>query len=178
MKNKVKSQISKFRSFFKTAFGFGGVVAGEHGLLEVFLPFSGESKEILGNQILNQYPDALKENPLTRRAALLLGQYFAGERVDFDLPLDLTVFTPFQVAVYEAVSRIPYGGVMSYGEVAGHVGRPRAARGVGSAMAANPLPVIIPCHRVVGASGKLTGYSASGGIASKQWLLNMEGGAF
>lgn len=176
MKGKRNSQSGKYRSLFKTSLGFGGVVASKQGIMEVFLPFSGDSEDIIAQRILHLYPNAVEENSLTRRAALLLGKYFAGERVGFDLPLDLTGITTFQAAVYDAVSRIPYGCVMSYGEVAVNIGRPRSARGVGSAMAANPLPVIIPCHRVVGASGKLTGYSAPGGIMSKQWLLSMERG--
>jgi methylated-DNA-[protein]-cysteine S-methyltransferase len=83
-------------------------------------------------------------------------------------------FTPFQQRVYRAVMKIPFGEVMSYGGIARMIGQPEAARGIGGAMARNPLPIIIPCHRVVGSSGKLTGYSAPGGIASKSWLLEME----
>jgi methylated-DNA-[protein]-cysteine S-methyltransferase len=177
MKKKRDSLPGRFRSLFKTDLGFGGVVASEVGILEVFLPFSGESADLLLQRIIQPYPDAAGENRLSRNASILLRRYFAGERVSFDLPLDLSGSTEFQASVYRAVSRIPYGCVMSYGDVAKEIGRPRAARGVGSAMAANPLPVIIPCHRVVGASGDLTGYSGPGGVVSKKWLLEMEGAA-
>jgi len=174
MRVRQNSPEGKYHSFFKTLLGFGGVIAGEQGLVEVFLPFSGEREEILSGRIAALYPDAREENRLTRKAALLLEHYFAGEQIDFDIPLDLTGFTAFQRVVYGAVVMIPYGSVTSYGKIAEKIGKPGASRGVGGAMAANPLPVIIPCHRVLGASGKLTGYSAPGGVVSKRWLLDME----
>jgi methylated-DNA-[protein]-cysteine S-methyltransferase len=163
------------RSLFETALGFGGVVAGEEGLIEVFLPFSGESEDEIALNIALLYPFATGENLVTSKAAGLLGRYFAGEQVSFALQVARGDYTPFQSAVYEAVESIPYGSVKSYGEIAKQIGRPGAARGVGTAMARNPLPIIIPCHRVVGVSGSLTGYSAPGGVMSKQWLLRMEG---
>jgi methylated-DNA-[protein]-cysteine S-methyltransferase len=165
----------RFMSLFETRLGSGAVIAGEEGVVEVFLPFSGESADALTKRIRLLYPVAVNESRVTREAAGLLQSYFAGERVSFDLPIDRGSFTPFQEEVYGALSRIPYGSVKSYGEIAAQIGRPKAARGVGSAMARNPLPVIIPCHRVVGSSGKLTGYSAEGGVSSKKWLLLMEG---
>jgi methylated-DNA-[protein]-cysteine S-methyltransferase len=164
-----------YRSLFATTIGFGGVVAGEDGLIEVFPPFAGENKDEMVARIALLYPLAAIENQVTRKAALLLQKYFAGVQVSFDLPIYRRGFTPFQSAVYEAVSDIPYGRVKSYGEIASQIGCPRSARGVGAAMAHNPLPIIIPCHRVVGASGGLTGYSAPGGIMSKKWLLLLEG---
>lgn len=112
---------------------------------------------------------------MSKEAAARLGRYFAGEPVTFDLPIDGSRFTSFQRSVYEAVARIPYGAVESYGEVAKKIGKPRAARGIGGAMARNPLPVVIPCHRVVGAAGSMTGYSGAGGVMSKEWLLRLEG---
>ena len=175
MKGKRNREAGRYRSLFSATLGFGGVVAGEEGLIEVFLPFAGESEAAMAERIALLYPSAIAENRMTREAALLLEKYFAGERVSFDLPVDRSGFTLFQSAVYEAVARIPRGKVKSYGEIALQIGRPRSARGVGMAMAHNPLPVIIPCHRVVGASGALTGYSAPGGVNSKEWLLIMEG---
>jgi methylated-DNA-[protein]-cysteine S-methyltransferase len=163
-----------YRSLFATDLGVGGVVASDEGLVEVYLPFGGEDREAMAARIAARYPAAEKENPLTIEAAGLLARYFAGEPVDFDVPIDRQEFTPFQWAVYEAVRAIPAGEVRSYSQVAAEIGRPRGARGIGGAMARNPLPVIIPCHRVVGKSGRMTGYSAPGGIVSKQWLLSME----
>lgn len=175
MKGKRYTTEAMYWSLFTTTIGFGGVVAGEDGLIEVFLPFAGENRDEMVARKDILYPLAATENNVTRKAAFLLQKYFAGERVSFDIPICRRCFTPYQSAVYEAVRDIPYGIVRSYGEVASQIGRPRSARGVGAAMAHNPLPIIIPCHRVVGASGGLTGYSAPGGVMSKKWLLLLEG---
>jgi methylated-DNA-[protein]-cysteine S-methyltransferase len=175
MKGKRNKSSGLYRSLFETALGFGGVVAGDEGLIEVFLPFPGESEDEIASQIALLYPFAAVDNRVARETAGLLGRYFAGERVFFALPIARSGFTPFQSVVYDAVVSIPYGSVKSYGEIATQIGRAGAARGVGTAMARNPLPIIIPCHRVVGVSGSLTGYSAPGGVMSKQWLLRMEG---
>jgi methylated-DNA-[protein]-cysteine S-methyltransferase len=161
-------------SLYETARGAGGVVAGEAGLLEIFPPFGGEDGAAMAALIADRYPNAVGESDITRRAASLLTRYFAGEPVVFDVPIDFRNFTPFQEAVYRMVTTIPRGVVWSYSRVAKETGFPRGARGVGGAMARNPLPIIIPCHRVVGKSGEMTGYSAAGGIDSKRWLLEME----
>ncbi len=174
MNRKRIAAAGKFHSLFGTARGFGAVVASEEGLLEVFLPFGGETKEAVAERIADNYPLSVGESPLTKKAADLLARYFAEEEVAFPLAIDRNVFTPFQWAVYEAVMVIPYGEVKSYSQVAAEIGSPRGARGIGGAMARNPLPIIIPCHRVVGKSGEMTGYSGPGGVASKQWLLAME----
>ena len=100
-----------------------------------------------------------------------LGEYFAGERKDFDLALSLSG-TEFQVAVLEALQRIPYGETTSYGAVAKLIGRPRAVRAVGAANGRNPIPIIVPCHRVIGSSGDLTGFG--GGLDTKAALLRLE----
>lgn len=100
-----------------------------------------------------------------------LDEYFSGERTEFDLPLD-PAGTPFQLVVWEALREIPYGEVRSYGEIAAEIGRPGAARAVGLANGRNPISVIVPCHRVIGATGALTGYG--GGLERKQYLLQLE----
>ncbi|MBB5956438.1 methylated-DNA-[protein]-cysteine S-methyltransferase [Saccharothrix tamanrassetensis] len=100
-----------------------------------------------------------------------LEEYFAGTRTQFDLPLDL-LGTPFQRAVWTALCSIPYGETVSYGELAAALGRPTAARAVGMANGRNPIGIIVPCHRVVGSSGGLTGYG--GGIDRKRQLLDFE----
>ena len=100
--------------------------------------------------------------------------YFAGELRSFDLEL-IPVGSPFQLAVWQALKAIPYGATMSYGELASRIGRPAASRAVGAANGANPIPIIVPCHRVIGASGALTGFG--GGIDTKRWLLAHEKGA-
>ncbi|WP_243372343.1 methylated-DNA--[protein]-cysteine S-methyltransferase [Geotalea sp. SG265] len=167
-----------FYSLYSTPIGAGGVVASAAGLVEVFLPFDRQGEEETLNHLKKLYPEAQCGNELTERAADLLQRYFAGERVDFPLALDMSRFTPFQRRVYEAVCDIPYGCVRTYARVAAELGCKGAARGVGTAMALNPLPIIVPCHRVVGASGAMTGYSAAGGVASKVMLLKMEGLSF
>ena len=103
-----------------------------------------------------------------------LGEYFAGERDRFDLPLELEG-PDFERTVWDALSGIPYGETASYGEIAKRIGYPDAARAVGSANARNPISIIVPCHRVIGADGGLTGYG--GGLERKQFLLEHETGA-
>jgi methylated-DNA-[protein]-cysteine S-methyltransferase len=103
-----------------------------------------------------------------------LAEYFAGERRAFDLDLD-PVGTEWQLRVWDALRRIPYGETASYGELAASVCTPAAARAVGAANARNPISIVVPCHRVVGASGLLTGYA--GGVERKRWLLDHERGA-
>ncbi|PSL54103.1 methylated-DNA-[protein]-cysteine S-methyltransferase [Saccharothrix carnea] len=102
-----------------------------------------------------------------------LAEYFAGTRTDFDLPLD-PIGTPFQRTVWRALAEIPYGETVTYGELAQRLGRPSAARAVGLANGRNPIAIILPCHRVVGANGDLTGYG--GGLARKRRLLDLERG--
>ncbi len=100
-----------------------------------------------------------------------LVQYFVGERTGFDIPLD-PVGTDFQRQVWKVLSEIPYGETITYGEQANRLGDPNKARAVGAANGRNPIPIIVPCHRVVGANGSLTGFA--GGIEHKAWLLNHE----
>jgi methylated-DNA-[protein]-cysteine S-methyltransferase len=100
-----------------------------------------------------------------------LAEYFAGERKEFDLPLSLSG-TEFQVLVLEALQQIPYGETTSYGAVAKQIGRPKAMRAVGAANGRNPIPIIVPCHRVIGTSGDLTGFG--GGLDTKAALLRLE----
>ena len=100
-----------------------------------------------------------------------LREYFAGRRIDFDVPL-LSEGTPFQRAVWQQLRGIPYAETISYGELARRVGNPKAARAVGSANGANPLPIVIPCHRVIAGDGTLGGFG--GGLPTKQTLLDLE----
>lgn len=100
-----------------------------------------------------------------------LAEYFAGERREFDLPLKLSG-TEFQMSVLEALQKIPYGETTSYAEIAERVGRPKAVRAVGAANGRNPIPIIVPCHRVIGSHGELTGFG--GGLDTKEALLRLE----
>jgi methylated-DNA-[protein]-cysteine S-methyltransferase len=115
--------------------------------------------------------DADPEHPVLAAAVEQLTAYFAGDRDDFDLPLAARG-TDFQRTVWDALTEIPYGDTISYGELARRVGKPNASRAVGLANGRNPLPIVVPCHRVIGANGTLTGYG--GGVERKQWLLEHE----
>jgi methylated-DNA-[protein]-cysteine S-methyltransferase len=101
-----------------------------------------------------------------------LDEYFAGERTEFDLPLG-HAGTRFEEQVWSALRRIPYGATATYGEIARGIGHPTGARAVGTANGRNPIAIVVPCHRVVGAGGKLTGYA--GGLDRKRFLLELEG---
>jgi O-6-methylguanine DNA methyltransferase len=103
-----------------------------------------------------------------------VAEYLEGTRTRFTIPIDWSGMSPFQVEVRQAVMNIPYGQTATYGDIAARIGRPRAARAVGRANATNPIPLVIPCHRLVGADGSLRGYGGKGGIKTKQWLLDFE----
>ncbi len=105
-----------------------------------------------------------------------LDEYFAGRRRDFDLPVDLSLTAPFGRAVLEACARIPFGATSSYRAVAADAGRPSASRAAGNALGANPIPIVVPCHRVLRTGGGLGGYT--GGLATKRHLLTLEGTQF
>jgi methylated-DNA-[protein]-cysteine S-methyltransferase len=102
-----------------------------------------------------------------------LNEYFEGSRTRFELPLDLRVAAEFRLRVMNELARVPYGSVTTYGALAAKAGRPAAARAVGTIMNRNPVPIVLPCHRVVGASGSLVGYG--GGLERKEQLLRLEG---
>lgn len=106
-----------------------------------------------------------------------IGAYLRGERRGFDLPIDWSVLTPFQEEVLRIVFAIPYGQTRTYQQIADELGKPGAARAVGRANATNPMPLVIPCHRVLGSDGSLHGYGGAGGVETKAWLLAMEGSA-
>lgn len=108
-----------------------------------------------------------------REVIVQIDAYFAGELTEFELQLAPSG-TPFQQQVWAALQEIPFGETWSYGELATHIGKPAASRAVGAANGLNPIPVIIPCHRVIGANGKLTGFG--GGLATKEYLLSLESG--
>jgi methylated-DNA-[protein]-cysteine S-methyltransferase len=115
------------------------------------------------------------EHPVLRQAQVQLAEYFAGRRSSFDLPLDLQGGTAFQRSVWDALLAIPRGGTTSYGMLSRSIGQPAAVRAVGAAVGRNPLSIVVPCHRVVGADGSLTGYA--GGLERKTALLQLEGAA-
>ena len=160
----------EYMSLYETKLGVGAVVATEKGVSTVQLPHAGSATFI--NQLKQ---NAGESSQLTEQVALRLKSYFKGEPQVFDIiPVDLSALTEFRARILQLIRAIPYGEIRSYGDVAVMAGVPRAARAIGGAMAANPLPVIIPCHRIVAANGRLTGYSAPGGLDMKRILLRME----
>jgi len=116
--------------------------------------------------------DRPQPDPVLELAARQLGEYFAGQRRKFDLPL-APAGTPFQLTVWSALAAIPWGTVCSYADIARTIDRPRAVRAVGAANGRNPLPIVVPCHRVIGSNGALTGFA--GGLDIKRRLLELEG---
>jgi methylated-DNA-[protein]-cysteine S-methyltransferase len=123
---------------------------------------------------LRHAPHAAAEHPVLRHATRQIKEYFDGRRTRFDLPLDLSSGTAFQQAVWQDLLTLPFGHTCSYGDVAARIARPTAVRAVGAAVGANPIGIIVPCHRVIGANGALTGYAA--GLDRKTYLLQLEGG--
>jgi methylated-DNA-[protein]-cysteine S-methyltransferase len=104
-----------------------------------------------------------------------LTEYLEGKRHAFTIPIDWTLLRPFQREALQAVFRIPYGETRTYSEIAAEISRPNAYRAVGRANATNPMPLVIPCHRLIGTDGKLRGYGGGEGLKTKEWLLKMEG---
>ena len=104
-----------------------------------------------------------------------LRDYLEGRRREFTFPINWAIFRPFQKEALQAVFKIPYGETRTYSEVAAEIHRPRAYRAVGRANATNPMPIVIPCHRLIGVDGKLHGYGGGEGLKTKEWLLRMEG---
>lgn len=143
------------------------VAATAHGLAGVWFDGQRHLPDV------TQWPQADAQHPVLANAVRQLGEYFAGTRTQFDLPLDLQGGTPFQQSVWHALLRIPSGSTDSYGALSERIGRPAAVRAVGAAVGRNPLSIVVPCHRVIGANGALTGYA--GGLERKTALLQLEG---
>lgn len=126
-------------------------------------------------EVAKCYPDAIRgSSSLIRQTLQQCEEYFLGKRKQFKVPLDDASLTPFTRRVHQALSRIPYGSVVSYGQLAALAGHPGAARAVGRAMSSNPFPLIIPCHRVIVSNGSLGLYTAADGASTKAWLLDFE----
>ena len=143
------------------------LVADDDGLTAVH--FEDEHKRAIPKE-LPVDPD----HPVLAAARIQLAEYFAGEREEFDLPLHLTEGTDFEREVWRVLATIPFGKTISYGEQAAAVGRPGGAQAVGAANGQNPLAIVLPCHRVIGADGSMVGFG--GGVPTKVWLLDHESG--
>lgn len=167
-----KAYIGKLDS---TPLGPIWVAVSGRGLVAVHVGSTGDTLvhfvEKLGFTEIHMDPEH------TASALQEISEYLEGERQAFDMPIDWSVMTPFQQQALRATFAIPYGQVSTYGDLARQLGKPRAARAVGRAQATNPMPLVIPCHRVIGADGGLHGYGAGDGLETKAWLLRLEGAA-
>ena len=133
------------------------------------------SAEAVSAAIARFHPAAQRSaHPLVEKALRQLADYFLGKRSSFDLPLDDHGLSTFARTVHRQLVKVPYGAVISYAELARRAGSPGAARAVGSVMATNPFPLLVPCHRVVNADGRIGRYSAANGCATKSWLIDFE----
>ncbi len=151
--------------------GWVPLVFSNKGILALTLPKPSEGDAILW--VSERWPEAELDPEALGGLKARLMSYFEGERVTFDDPVDWNGATGFQIAVWQATRAIPWGEVRSYGEIALAVGRPGGARAVGQALSVNPVPIIVPCHRVVRSDGTLGGFT--GGIELKRRLLALEG---
>ncbi len=149
-----------------TPVGMLTLVASDRGLRAVLWPKLSPQRAGISPRP-RRHPD----HPILRKTMQQLDEYFAGSRTSFDLPLDLEG-TRFQLAAWRSLAEIPFGTTTTYGRQAAALGIPRAARALGAANGANPVCIVLPCHRVIGADGSLTGFG--GGLPTKQWLLDQE----
>lgn len=147
-------------------------VVGEDGAVVRIEFENGRESQKLARRLAEEGIEIAEDSERTAEVRRQLEEYFAGERETFDLPL-APRGTAFEKSVWNELSRIPYGETRSYAEIARAIGRPGAARAVGRANGANPIPIVVPCHRVIGANGSLTGFG--GGLEVKSLLLEIEG---
>ena len=160
--------------FGEVASPFGRLLVAvtSRGLLRLAYP-DEEPDQVLTQLSDRVSPRILRAPALTDAIARQLGEYFEGDRLRFDVPVDWSLTEGFGRKVLRTTARIPYGDVRTYGQVATGAGSPRAYRAAGNALGANPIPIVVPCHRVVQAGGRLGGYT--GGVARKEFLLRLEG---
>ncbi len=149
--------------YFNSPVGELLLAGDDDALTMIGFPKGAMRRDPEGDWVFNEKPFAV--------AIRQLNEYFAGERHEFDLPLRLDG-TEFQLLVLAELRRIPYGETTSYGDIAARIGRPKAVRAVGAANGRNPIPIVVPCHRVIGSGGDLTGFG--GGLDTKEALLRLE----
>ena len=155
--------------------GLVGVAVSPEGLRRLRMDVENSESFLRLNQAYGDGKCQYAEEP-TSLYTDQVQEYLSGRLRSFSLPIDWTVYTPFQRAVLRETLRIPYGQTRSYGEVAASVGKPRASRAVGQAEKRNQIPLVIPCHRVIGADGSLTGYGGKGNTDLKARLIDFEKG--
>jgi len=138
-----------------------------------FITITAEDEKITSVELCKK-ANSLGSSKVLEDAAKQLDLYLKGNLPKFSLPLKVSG-TPFQLAVWKAIAKVPFGKTISYGEIAKSIGKPQAVRAVGAAVGANPTPLVVGCHRVLGSNGSLTGYSGGQGIKTKKLLLDHEG---
>jgi methylated-DNA-[protein]-cysteine S-methyltransferase len=165
-------------TLFETAIGWAGLAWGPNGLVGCHLPDA--DPEVARRSFLRKNPDAVEAAPTPQidKAIADIRALLSGERPDLlDIPIDIARVPEFNARVYEIARAIPPGETLTYGEIATRLGDRLLARDVGAALGANPWPIVVPCHRVTAAGGKLGGFSARGGVNTKVKLLEIEGAA-
>lgn len=163
-------------SLFDTAIGRCALVWGEGGICGFLLPEGDEART--RQRVARRFPAAVEAEPpdAVAHAARTVAAHLAGDLHELaEIPVDLAAVPLFNARVYAVARAIPAGRTLTYGEVAARIGEPGAAQAVGRALGENPVPVIVPCHRVLAAGGRLHGFSAPGGVETKRRLLEIEG---
>ncbi len=155
----------------KTSRGAFGFVARGNALVAAFLP---ELEGSLRRKVKAQYPDAVEDAGCLPSLRRQVADYYAGTPTRFTTPVDLEGVPPFRAAVLRLCHEVAYGETVSYADLAAALGKPKAARAVGGAMATNPIPLVIPCHRVLRSDGSLGGFSSPCGVEEKRRMLEME----
>jgi methylated-DNA-[protein]-cysteine S-methyltransferase len=160
-------------AIFQTKWGYFGLAAGDDGLLRTCLPLAGPEK--VESQLLQNLENSRYDKSLFKTVQGRIAAFFEGACVDFrNIPITLDEFSSFQRSVLTACRNVGFGRTITYSGLAKRIGRPAAARAVGGALAKNPLPLIIPCHRIIRSDGKIGGFSAAGGTDLKAKLLRHE----
>jgi len=161
-----------FYAFMETPIGKLLVASSEKGLVRIMFPHKEKVDSV--SLLKKEYPEETLVEDREKNLSVIeqLEEYFDGSRTVFSLPLDIRG-TEFQKSVWDTLKKVPYGETRSYGEIARSIGKSKAARAVGNANRKNPIPIVIPCHRIIGSDGSMTGFR--GGIPLKKKLLELEG---
>lgn len=164
--------VNKRWGFISVECGSLGVVTENNSIIKVCFE---KSIDEVNAKIEALYPDAqISSTLLLKKALQQLNEYFAGKRVIFNLPLNDSGLSSFARKIYQSLIKVPYGSIVTYGQLAAMADSPTAARATGRAMAANPFPIVVPCHRVVNSNGQPGFYSAANGAQTKEWLIVFE----
>ena len=164
---------AKHYTIFKTSLGWCGIIYGNKGLIKMYLP--GMKKKTLEKTIFSFYENLVEGTSSIKMVIKNIYNYFKRNNAQLNFPIDMEAMTEFEKKAYKRTMQIPFGKVKTYKWLAEKIGVPGGARAVGNVLGRNPVPLIIPCHRVVRSNGKLGGFSAPGGISLKRKMLLIEG---